>query len=933
MGSLLVSGHEAMTVTRFVEVRATSGDPSGRWVGRWADRGQSGYVLGIVLAAMTVGLLIITALLSLSFATHRAALMQEELAREQRASDGALETALTRIRSAMNTPGATDLCAPLADPDPEVGVVAFGVDTPTPDDDIDVHVNCDEVLGGGEGGSGGNVELVGDDYSSVPGGLPWDTWNWSDALRSTPVPDSALSPTLVHNGDEPLLFNGNVTVRSGAAPLLDAGDATGAVEVSGSYLQGAEGHPGPGCGMLDLGSSLADSDLTRTAIADNDTTPQCDDSDTANNLTPTKNTDQPSETPRSAPACAGSLVTLEPGDYNAVATQALNENLFDGDCPNRVFHFKPGDYWFDVPTAGDALTFDDATSAFVFGTRVGSAPATAACDPTAAQGVRVVLSGRATIEHLAGNVSMCADGGTGQALVQSEISPNDIAISNPQTGRHHYYWAGSYWVDANDFANVGNVTADAEGNDSATAVVNCAGEVFNPWKSCLLSFTVDLNAQGDAPVDNLRVAWTSSETPPAHVTQRGVRAILTKGGSTLCNKYLTHAGRTPGFISSVDLTGCVTSQSQLDGAKLRLEFDYRYPYAPVGDSPHIGLSVRGLDLMTNTHTVEATSASSPAAGEWATPAGSLAAGGAIAVHPELDCAGGVCTRDSDTQPNRLVLSDFDVASSGLEDDDQIQNVWLAIDNSGGDDAVAGPIDVGVLLGHTDIHVEWDDGNGGTESCDVPTGNLHTYTRSRNTYFIDILTGNACAALRQDASVLATATVTLSISAEKGIWIGSDLSPGIGLQLPALDHVRLVATSETTDEVHRGRVTSNLGDGVPTQFRVHGDVVMPRTSLDVFWTGPVDVQPIVDGSLELHSLGSIDQGGSVGVVCCGPGSRVARVVAEIQDDGGNWVPRGVARATMLRNSSAPLADMVVTGWQLCGGAGCDVPTGGVLGPPP
>ena len=173
--------------------RAVGRDPAGRW----AARGQSGYLLGIVLAAMTIGLLLITGLLSLSFTTHRAALAQEESAREQRASDGALETALTRIRSEMNTPGATDLCAPMADPDPEVGVIAFGGETPTPNDDIDVHVNCDEVLGGGEGGSGGNVELVGDDYSSVPGGLPWDTWNWSDALGSTPVPDPALSPDAI----------------------------------------------------------------------------------------------------------------------------------------------------------------------------------------------------------------------------------------------------------------------------------------------------------------------------------------------------------------------------------------------------------------------------------------------------------------------------------------------------------------------------------------------------------------------------------------------------------------------------------------------------------------------------------------------------------------------------------------------------------------
>ncbi len=51
--------------------------------GRLARRGQSGYLLGMVLGAMVIGLALITSLLGLSFTTRRAAIAQQDLAREQ----------------------------------------------------------------------------------------------------------------------------------------------------------------------------------------------------------------------------------------------------------------------------------------------------------------------------------------------------------------------------------------------------------------------------------------------------------------------------------------------------------------------------------------------------------------------------------------------------------------------------------------------------------------------------------------------------------------------------------------------------------------------------------------------------------------------------------------------------------------------------------
>ncbi|MCB1270811.1 MAG: hypothetical protein KDB31_05270, partial [Microthrixaceae bacterium] len=108
-------------------------------VGPDRSRGQSGYVLGVVLAAMTVGLLLITALLSLSFATHRAALAQQEMARQQRAADGALETAVQRTRVGFNTAASADPCA-FAGPTREVDSVSFDWGTDTTSDDLSMDV-------------------------------------------------------------------------------------------------------------------------------------------------------------------------------------------------------------------------------------------------------------------------------------------------------------------------------------------------------------------------------------------------------------------------------------------------------------------------------------------------------------------------------------------------------------------------------------------------------------------------------------------------------------------------------------------------------------------------------------------------------------------------------------------------------------------------
>ena len=131
-------------------------------------------------------------------------------------------------------------------------------------------------------------------------------------------------------------------------------------------------------------------------------------------------------------------------------------------------------------------------------------------------------------------------------------------------------------------------------------------------------------------------------------------------------------------------------------------------------------------------------------------------------------------------------------------------------------------------------------------------------------------------------------------------------------------------SIAVDAIVRARATVDTSSN--TRFTVHGNVVMPRTSLNVAWTGTVGVEPIVNGDLELDSLGSLaDPGASVGIVCCGDGQREARLIAALDDpalDPDERV-RAVARAS-FRRTSGDLADVVVNGWQFCGSKGCPLP---------
>ncbi|MFV0318579.1 MAG: hypothetical protein ACK5O2_16655, partial [Microthrixaceae bacterium] len=603
---------------------------------RLASRGQSGFVLGVVLAAMTVGLLLITALLSLSFATHRAALAQQEIARQQRAADGALETGVTRTRAGFNSSPIADPCS-VVGPSKEVESVDFDWDTPSTGDDVTMELYCDEVIGN-QAVTEGTVKLVGDEYTNSPlaGAFDWVGWPaWASAFSGATPPDAALRPSLVHSGDEPLLFNGSVGVHTGAAGILNTPNPpdAGAIAVAGNYFQQDDGYLGSAaerCGMLALGNPdlVGSVDTTRTAVVDSDASPTCGDGD----FQATDVAIVPSGLPQTVPGCApggpGTIQTFQPGIYGPAAVDALNA-LFDGSCPDKVFNFTAGDYWFSAGGASDALEFDDATSAFVFGTLEGSGVA-ATCTPDAPGGVQVVFDGSSTFRHSAGNVSICGNPGAARTLVQAKEIPPEITWGAITSGTHPKGAANPI-----DFVNVENVIKDASGSEDAVGTVDC--DPFNV--ACNLDFTVELSAVGSVPIDDLRLAWTSSEVPRSHLSNnRKVKVVLNtvSNGTKTCGPVL--AGRTPGFISDIDLTGCTAglSVADLDGASMNVTFTYdANTYLPNAAEP-IKLSIRGLEMMVNARDVNATAATG-AWGQWRDNSnvpgvlpGTLASGGAWA---------------------------------------------------------------------------------------------------------------------------------------------------------------------------------------------------------------------------------------------------------------------------------------------------------------
>lgn len=425
--------------------------------------GQAGFLLmaGYFVWFLVCGAVLI-ALLGMTLSANKTSIQQARTAREARAADAAIESAINQIR--MDPDGRIG-AATVADDGtceeqpgvPEAGWLDYTDDTGTT---VRVTATCEAStrrIADPPAGEQLNakVDVVGSSYGS-PGGFP-DTVDWLTDCPAVPttscypwrlgigaanyaasaatLPD--IGATLLHTSDPnvpasdaTLGIAADVTVASTGLPMLNPprGEDVAGVSVAGSYRQG---EPGPfsaaggtnSCGLIGdsfpwlvPGSRVLDSD-------DADGAPECDAA-----VTPlTNGLDAPTAwnqvTPlRSAPACpagAGSVATFSPGAYTRTATAAIND-LLGGSCPNRVMWFQPGDYWFDVddtsnaPSERNALILDDPTVRVIMGQPTGgnSAPAAAAatfpeaCDRSAA-GVSITLTPRTSLRHKRGRLAVC----------------------------------------------------------------------------------------------------------------------------------------------------------------------------------------------------------------------------------------------------------------------------------------------------------------------------------------------------------------------------------------------------------------------------------------------------------------------------------------------------------------------------------------------
>lgn len=423
--------------------------------------GQGGFALiaglVIVVALCTVTLI---ALMNLTVSGSRISVSQATQARQARAADSALDTAITRMRMDPSGRSGTPADTTGGCVDPPGG--AAGMDyTAVDGTQVLVTATCDEGSGRIAAPEAGQssvppIDVVGGGYSS-PAALPDSVgfgvdcqsgstggttcYPWRAAIGGANLADrageiAAATPSVVHtteagvdDGAATLGFSGDLNVAGSALPMVNPPKRPGVagLSVAGAFRQGSPGLfsdvTGGGCGILAggfpwgvPGSRVVDTD-------DGPGEPTCG--------TPVLTAGDGLAAPASwsrvsplatTPACpsgSGSVATFGPGAYTAAETRKLND-LMGGSCPGRVLWFQPGEYWFDVddPTnpavTRNALVVDDPSIRVVMGKPAGgtnaaaaaSAAFPAACD-TAAAGVSITLSPRTSIRHQQGRVAVC----------------------------------------------------------------------------------------------------------------------------------------------------------------------------------------------------------------------------------------------------------------------------------------------------------------------------------------------------------------------------------------------------------------------------------------------------------------------------------------------------------------------------------------------
>ena len=851
-------------------------------------RPQSGYVLGVVLAAFALGMTVITALLGLSFATHASAITQQRLAREARAADGGLEVGVaTLVESA-------DPASDCEDESVFPTAVPMQLEADPTDPPADVEVDCRGVLDPAPNVRG-DLKILGDTYegaASPPGG-PFDSL--------------ADDVTFRHEGVEPIAIVGDVAINEGGAVLGSAGGP--GARVSGSWVQGAEGAelvpPATGCGFL----SPSGAESTRAVMdADGDGEPICGDENARAQVVGHSAPSKPTNIVQPGDITCG--IDPPPGYYGPVAVGKLNAQM-----QSCGFNFVPGAgpeghiFWFDAGEDG-SLEFV-ASNTYVFGTPDGSG----GCDPTQG-GVTVVLGAGTGIDHTDGEVAICGGPGPAeppagssgpfvpaQALLQSETAQTQPTLSLLSTS-----------------FSPSNLVGESPANLWA-------------WPAASLSLGAQRNAllnveypNGPDSITSLQLRFRSWEEPPTLVTERPVLVQLSTapGGADDCTVAVSRGRADAGLGTIVDLSACLTSPAagpydtaaRLDDATLRVAFGGGVGFGD-GTCGYLQpcLRVSDIELVANAEEVDFSVASG-----WSSSANVLSDDGAYSyADPQWGTADQcvwntlwhVCDRNVNTSAQTLRMEVGSVPAGIAAS--SISSVLLALDM---EDAARWPNPL------PDVNLTASRQSPGSPSsaasvfgCEVTHD---SYTRSQQTVYIDL---SGCAAARSIGD-LSGEEVVLTVSPETESYPNGSPSPvQAGVEMPWIGHARLIVTTDTVSTVPDIAVTADEGMG--TSFRVHGDTVAPSANVDVNW---VDAGPraLFNGGLAIWSLGSSqgsDSGtGRAGVICCGPEEPTVSLTAELPDDDGDSTVRGIARVTVGEDPLGAVS-VSVADWQLCDRSGC------------
>lgn len=486
---------------------------------RRRSAGEGGFALAGALAAMFLSALLVTALLSLTFATTAFSGSQLNRDDETRAADGAIQATIARLArdetARLGSLADTEYCAWT----PSAGQTE--ADRPTMASEVNgeqVEVTCEaeapdvyvpervvtdvsQVVGEYRGavrpaGSPGaeppaspdlinavnwkRTPAAGTECRITQDPHPNGCFPWREALNAADVAANHVGPPSIdgllpelqgstsvgisHTGVEPLRLIGDAQVKHGSAALRNSRDcvpnAAGAcpyisegpgISVSGQYVQGAKGllaepsNP-TSCGVLakPLPTEVRPFQVQGAQVVGQLGT-ACGsagaaslDPDTAGLSAPTGFSWSPQQVRSSVPqqprnganvtqawsascpasnSTAARVVRFSPGAYTKDLTATLNR--WFSNCTGFVFHFQPGDYWFDVdqPSAPyyrrSALVMANPANYYVFGVprgwtsfaNVGSAPQPL-CDSTQ-RGVTITLSGRTSIVHRQGIANVC----------------------------------------------------------------------------------------------------------------------------------------------------------------------------------------------------------------------------------------------------------------------------------------------------------------------------------------------------------------------------------------------------------------------------------------------------------------------------------------------------------------------------------------------